>query len=168
MTPPPAAPGPRHPAPPGGWRRTAARLPVHLFRVGLGPLFRKRLLLLVHTGRVTGEQRRTVLEVVAAERVDGRRAWTVASGFGARAHWYRNLRAAPQAVAQVGRVYHAVSARFLTPEEGGRSMTGYAERHPRTARRLCAYLGHPVDGGTEDYRRAGEVLPFVLLVEDHP
>lgn len=143
------------------------RAPVQLFRMGLGPVFRGRLLLLVHTGHLTGEPRRTVLEVVEAGRVGGRRAWTVASGFGAHAHWYRNLQESPQAVVQAGRGYHAVSARFLPPAEGGELMARYAARRPRTARRLCAYTGFGVDGGTEDYRRAGAAIPFVVLVEDH-
>ncbi len=135
--------------------------------MGLGPVFRGRLLLLVHTGRLTGEPRRTPLEVVATGRVDGRRAWTVASGAGERAHWYRDLQESPQAVVQAGRGYHAVSARFLPAEEGGALMAGYADRHPRTARRLCASTGFTVDGGAEGYRRAGASIPFVALVEEH-
>ncbi|QEU76609.1 nitroreductase family deazaflavin-dependent oxidoreductase [Streptomyces nitrosporeus] len=141
-------------------------MPVLLFRMGIGPLFRGRLLLLVHTGRLTGEPRRTVLEVVGTGEMGGRRTWTLASGFGPRADWYRNLRRTPQAVVQAGRGYHAVSARFPAPEEGGELMARYADRHPRTARRLCAFMGFPVDGSAEDYRRAGASIPFVVLVED--
>lgn len=41
------------------------RLPIVLFKAGLAPLFGNRLLLLHHTDRVSGLDRRTVLEVVA-------------------------------------------------------------------------------------------------------
>ncbi|MFJ7628521.1 nitroreductase family deazaflavin-dependent oxidoreductase [Streptomyces sp. NPDC097595] len=160
-----ASPAPRRPAPPTGWRRTAFRLPVHMFRMGLGPLFRGRLLLLVHTGRVSGLPRRTAVEVVEAGTHEGRACWTVASGFGPGADWFRNLERTPHATVQAGRRFHAVTAQVLTAEEGGELMARYAPRHPRVARRLCAYLGFEVDGGTEDYRRVGESIPFVRLTE---
>lgn len=168
MTPQPEEPADPHcPEPLTGWRRSAARMPIHLFRSGLGPLFRGRLLLLVHTGRLSGEPRRTALEVVEAGRhAEGGRVWTVASGFGPRADWYRNLRQTPQAVVQAGRGYHAVSAHFLPSGEGGELMARYAPRHPRAARKLCAYMGFTVDGSEEGYRRAGAAIPFVQLTED--
>ncbi|MFD8688106.1 nitroreductase family deazaflavin-dependent oxidoreductase [Streptomyces sp. NPDC059651] len=160
-----SSPGPHRPPLPTGLRRTAARLPVHMFRAGLGPLFRGRLLLLVHTGRTTGLSRRTVIEIVESATVDGRRSWTVASGFGPGADWYRNLLRTPHATVQVGRGFHAVTAHTLPAEEGGRLMARYAPRHPRTARRLSALMGFTVDGSAEDYRRVGESIPFLTLVE---
>lgn len=168
MTPQPEEPAePHRPEPLTGWKRSAARLPIHIFRMGLGPLFRGRLLLLIHTGRLTGEPRRTALEVVEAGRsADGRRAWTVASGFGPSADWYRNLQQTPQAVVQLGRGYRTVSAHFLQADEGGELMARYAPRHPKAARKLCAFMGFAVDGSVEGYRRAGEAIPFVRLVED--
>lgn len=164
MSEPAPPPQPQRPALPTGLRRAAARLPIHMFRAGLGPLFRERLLLLVHTGRTTGLPRRTVIEVVEAATVDGARSWTVASGFGPGADWYRNLLRTPHATVQVGRRFHAVTAHVLPAEEGGELMARYAPRHPRTARRLSAFMGFTVDGGTEDYRRVGESIPFVRLV----
>ena len=70
----------RRPQLPRGWRRRLARLPLGLYRVGLGFLFGKRLLLLHHTGRVSGLDRTVVLEVVAHDPEQG--SWTLASGFG--------------------------------------------------------------------------------------
>lgn len=136
-----------------------------MFRMGLGPLFGGRLLLLVHTGRVSGLPRRTAIEVVEAAPHEGRPSWTVASGYGPGADWYRNLERTPHATVQVGRRFHAVTAQTLTAEEGGELMTRYAPRHPRTARRLCAYMGFTVDGSAQDYRRVGESVPFVRLTE---
>ncbi|WP_282695950.1 nitroreductase family deazaflavin-dependent oxidoreductase [Streptomyces sp. CC208A] len=150
---------PRRPHPPTGWKRRLARLPIRLFRGGLGPLFGGRLLLLIHTGRNSGRSREVVLEVVGRDR-DG---WIVASGFGPGAQWYRNLRSTPAATVQSGRRYHAVTARFPTPEEGGRIMAAYARRHPRAARALCRFMGFGVDGSEAAYRAAGEQIPFVRL-----
>jgi deazaflavin-dependent oxidoreductase (nitroreductase family) len=146
---------------PTGWRRLIARSPLLLFRAGLGWVFGGRLLLLHHTGRLTGLDRRVVLEVVA-HGPDGD-SWIIASGFGPGADWYRNLRARPKTVVQVGTRHHAVTAHFLTPEEGAGIMARYAPRHPRLARRLCAYMGVPVDGGEASFREAGRAIPFVRL-----
>ncbi|MFF7980157.1 nitroreductase family deazaflavin-dependent oxidoreductase [Streptomyces sp. NPDC007901] len=156
----------RHTAPdrpplPVGWRRQAARLPIALFRCGLGRLFGGRLLLLHHTGRVTGLQRRVVLEVVEYDPVAG--SWTVASGFGPQAAWYRNLRADPKTLVNVGNRGYAVTARFLTPGEGAEIMARYAHRRPRTAHRLCAFMGFTPDGTDTGYREIGRATPFVRL-----
>ncbi|MFJ5277705.1 nitroreductase family deazaflavin-dependent oxidoreductase [Streptomyces parvulus] len=143
-----------------------ARAPIALFRAGLGPLFGRRLLLLHHTGRVSGLDRRVVLEVVAYEPDSG--TWTIASGFGPGADWYRNLRERPKTVIQFGNRHHAVTARFLSPDEGAAVMEGYGRRHPRTARRLCAFMGLPMDGSAPSLRGAGRSIPFVRLESGPP
>ncbi|MDI3405009.1 nitroreductase family deazaflavin-dependent oxidoreductase [Streptomyces cavernicola] len=162
---PPADPsraaGPNRPQLPRGVRRLLARLPIALYRAGLGPLFGGRLLLLHHVGRSTGLDRRVVLEVVAHDRERG--SWTLASGFGPKAAWYQNLRRTPTATVQVGNRRHAVTAHFLTADEGGEILARYAPRHPRTARRLCAFMGFDVDGSADSYRAAGRRIPFVRL-----
>ncbi|MFD5202206.1 nitroreductase family deazaflavin-dependent oxidoreductase [Streptomyces sp. NPDC058375] len=147
---------------PRGWRRRLARLPIAFYRVGLGPVFGRRLLLLHHTGRNSGLDRRVALEVVAYDPVQG--TWTLASGFGPEAAWYRNLRATPKTTIQVGNRHYAVTAHFPSAEEGGEIMARYAPAHPRTARRLCAFMGFDVaDGSADSYRRAGRRIPFVRL-----
>lgn len=102
-----------------------------------------------------------MIEVVARDDPSGP-SWTVASGFGPKAAWYRNLRATPRATIQVGARRHDVTARFLPPEEGGELMARYAVRHPRVARRLSAFMGFEVaDGSEEEFRRVGTEIPFV-------
>ncbi|MFJ9119189.1 nitroreductase family deazaflavin-dependent oxidoreductase [Streptomyces sp. NPDC102394] len=152
---------PNRPQLPTGWKRFLARLPILLFRCGLGWIFGGRLLLLHHTGRVTGLDRRVVLELVEYEPDDG--SWVVASGFGPRAAWYRNLRAEPKTLIEVGRRRHAVTAHFVAPDEGAEIMDRYAHRHPRTARRLCAFMGIPSTGPDTGFREAGRSIPFVRL-----
>lgn len=152
---------PDRPRLPVGWRRLAARMPILLFRCGLGRVFGKRLLLLHHTGRVSRLGRRAVLEVVEYE--PGGPSWTVASGFGPKAAWYRNLQADPKTLIEVGNRRHAVTAHFLPPDNGAEIMARYAARHPRTARRLCALMGLRSDGTEAGYREAGGAVPFVRL-----
>ncbi|MWA04497.1 nitroreductase family deazaflavin-dependent oxidoreductase [Actinomadura sp. LD22] len=150
---------PKRPAPPSGLRRALFRLPVHLYRMGLGPLFGDRFLLLEHVGRASGERRQAVVEVVEHSGDD----YIVCSGFGPRTDWYRNLVKTPRATVQVGRSRFAVTARPLDAEEGGELMIRYAPRHPRSAMKLLRYMGYIVDGTKDDYRRVGRELPFVRL-----
>ncbi|MGW4227041.1 nitroreductase family deazaflavin-dependent oxidoreductase [Streptomyces bauhiniae] len=89
-----------------------------------GGSFRRRLLL-HHIGRSSGLDRRAVLDVMECDPEAG--TWVVASWSGA--DWYRNLRARPQAVIEVGSRHYAVTAYFLTPAErteGGRPSAGGA------------------------------------------
>ncbi|SDK17127.1 nitroreductase family deazaflavin-dependent oxidoreductase [Streptomyces indicus] len=151
----------RRPAPPTGLRRALFRAPIRLYRMGLGRLVPSRLLLLHHTGRVSGQPRQVVIEVVEHERSTG--SYIVCSGFGPKSQWYRNLLAHPDVTIQVGARRLAVTAEPLGREEGGAVMAGYAARHPRAARRLAAFMGFRVDGSAEDYRAAGRELPFVRL-----
>lgn len=148
---------------PTTWRRTLARLPVHLYRVGLGRLFGTRFLMLTHTGRSSGRPRQVVIEVVAHD--DRERSWTVASGYGTQSQWYQNLRHSPSGTVQTGGHRYQVSAQFLSPEEGAEIMAAYAPHHPRVARQLCHYLGLPSDGTPDSFRAAGRQIPFVRLTE---
>jgi deazaflavin-dependent oxidoreductase (nitroreductase family) len=136
-------------------------MPVRLYQARLGRLLGQRFLLLEHVGRKSGQLRRVVVEVVARDDPH-RPSWTVASGFGPDAAWYRNLRVTPRVTIQVGARRHDVVARFLPPEEGGELMARYAARHPRVARRLSAFMGFEVsDGSAEEFRRVGTSIPFV-------
>lgn len=147
----------KRPAPPTGLSRRLWRLPILLYRLGLGPLLGRRVMLLTHTGRVSGLRRQAVIEVVAH---DGR-GYLAASGFGVKADWYRNVMAAPEVTVQVGGRVLQVTATPVPAEEGPDIMARYASRHPAAARRLCKLMGYAVDGSQEDYREVGMHIPFV-------
>ena len=87
--------------PPSGVSRALFRAPIYLYRLGLGWLFGKRILLLHHIGRVSGTARQVVFEVVEHDPTDG--SFVVASGWGPTAAWYRNILHTPQVSIQVGR-----------------------------------------------------------------
>lgn len=67
------------------------------WRLGLGPLWSiwpqgfGRYLVLIHTGRKSGLERRTPVNFV---RMDG--DYYITAGFGKKSHWYRNIIAQPQ------------------------------------------------------------------------
>jgi deazaflavin-dependent oxidoreductase (nitroreductase family) len=114
--------------------RWFARAPIWIFRARLGVLFGSRLLMLEHVGRVSGARRYVVLEVVARP-APGR--YVVASGFGERAQWFRNVRAHPHVQIFLGSRRPApATASVLTPEQSTAALTAYAADHPRAWRTL--------------------------------
>ncbi len=152
----------RKPAPPTGIRRLLWRLPIHLYRMHLGWLLGRRLMLLTHTGRISGKKRQAVIEVV--EHDPGDRSYIAASGFGSRADWYQNVLATPYVTIQVGRHTMAATATPLDADDGAEIMARYARRHPAAAKQLCRIMGVSVDGSVSDYRAVGRYIPFVRFV----
>ncbi|MFI6291998.1 nitroreductase family deazaflavin-dependent oxidoreductase [Nonomuraea sp. NPDC050790] len=140
--------------PPTGWRRRMWRLPIGLFRAGLGWMVPHRMMLLTHTGRSSGRARQAVIEVVAREAG----SVVAASGFGKGADWYRNVLKTPEVTIQIGGHARPAVAVPLTVEEGADVMAAYAGRHPAAARRLCALMGFD---DVLDFRQIGERIPFV-------
>ncbi|MFI6074024.1 nitroreductase family deazaflavin-dependent oxidoreductase [Actinoplanes sp. NPDC051343] len=145
------------PGPPTGLARVLWRLPILLYRCGLGRLLGHRVMLLTHIGRSSGQPRHAVLEVVEHDRS----GYIAASGFGARADWYRNVIAEPDVTIQIAARKLNVTAAPLSAKQGGEVMARYAGERPAAARRLCGLMGFRVDGGVEDYREVGEQVPFV-------
>ncbi|WP_077089245.1 nitroreductase family deazaflavin-dependent oxidoreductase [Mycobacterium rhizamassiliense] len=147
--------------PPAGLARNALRLPIHIYRLKLGWLFGSRLLLLNHTGSVSGRPRQTILEIV--ERSSD--SYVVASGWGPAAAWYRNILHDPDVTIEVGTRTLPVTAVPLDAEEGAEVFSRYGSTHRTTAKHvLPRVLGVAVDGSDADFRAVGRHLPFVRFV----
>ena len=140
--------------------RLAFRLPRVLFDLRLGWIFAGHLVLVEHVGRKTGKRYRVPLEVVQR---DGEGVLTVASGFGGRADWYRNLVAEPKAHIIVGRRAIPVAAEPMSVPEGSAVMLAYGRRHRWIARGVLALTGIRADGSDEGFVEAGRELRFMRL-----
>lgn len=128
--------------------RWLVRAPIWVFRLRLGFLFGGRLLLLEHIGRTSGEWRYVVLECV--ERRTPTRI-VIASGFGARAQWLRNLRANPGCRVSIGTRYRrAATARELDSDEAAETMTRYRQEHPTAYRELSGVIEESIGGSIDD------------------
>lgn len=126
--------------------RRLTRAPIWLYRARLGGLFGGRLMMLEHVGRNSGVARRVVLEVLD-HRGDG--TYIVASGFGDRAQWFRNITADPRVRVYAGSRRPApATARVLDQADADQVLGGYIRRHPRTWEQFSAVLeqtlGEPV------------------------
>ena len=151
----------QHVQPPSGVSRALFRAPIYLYRLGLGWLFGRRILLLNHIGRV-GTQHQVILEVVEHDRADG--SFVVASGWGPTAAWYRNILHTPQVSIQVGRRTIPVTALPLTADQGAEIFPRYAAQHRAAATYfLPRLMGFSVDGSQADFRAVGRRIPFVRL-----
>ncbi len=149
--------------PPTGLGRFLFRVPIYFYRIGLGWMFAKRILLLNHIGRRTGKHRQAVLEVVSHDPADG--SFVVASGWGPTAAWYQNILHTPESSIQIADRTIPVVAVPLTREQGAEIFADYAARHRMLAKRLLPRLmGFSVDGSEADFRAVGQRMPFVRFV----
>jgi deazaflavin-dependent oxidoreductase (nitroreductase family) len=126
--------------------------------MGLGGIFGGRLLLLEHIGRSSGVARHVMLEVVDRPAAGG---YVVASGFGMKAQWFRNILANPHVRFIVGshRIAGAV-ARVMSAEEARTVLRNYALRQPKAWNSLKPVFEEALGAQiSED----GTNLPMVLI-----
>lgn len=109
--------------------RRLMRAPIRLYRARLGSLFGSRQLMFEHIGRKTGARRYVVVDVVDRPEPD---TYVVASGFGARAQWFRNVQANPQVRVWIGSHGPApATASILTADEVATSLRAFVTQHPQ-------------------------------------
>ena len=152
-----------HDLPP--WLRRGLTLPNWLYSHGLGGILGRRFVQITHVGRRSGRTFRTVVEVVAYDRITGET--TVMSGFGPTADWLRNIKAAGGARLDFGHGASSAAYRILSVEEATRVFAEYERRNrlvrPLVNRVLSRLLGWSYDGSPDARRRLAETLPFVAF-----
>ncbi|MDA1330383.1 MAG: nitroreductase family deazaflavin-dependent oxidoreductase [Chloroflexi bacterium] len=121
----------------------------------------QRFLMLTTTGRVSGQLRNTVIEVVSRDLDTG--VYYVASAWGVQADWLRNLQKEPLCNVQVGGRRFEGKAERLQKGDAQRVLLEYARKHPKAMRGLAAFMGFEVDGSDEAYRQMAATLPLVGL-----
>jgi deazaflavin-dependent oxidoreductase (nitroreductase family) len=138
--------------------RLLVRAPIWLYRVRAGVLLTSRLLMLEHIGRKSGARRNVVLEVIERPAPE---TFVVASGFGAKAQWFRNVQANPRVRVYTGSHAPApATARVLDQDEVDCILADYRAKRPRTwagfKQVLEETLGEPIPD-------VGAPLPLVEL-----
>ena len=127
--------------------RWLVRMPIGLYRAGLGFVFGGRLLMLEHIGRKSGARRRVVLEVIGRP---GPGEYVIISGFAGQAQWYRNVTANPHVRVSTGfRRNMAALAEPVPEAESAVVLREFIERHPADWKKMQGVLEHacgrPVD-----------------------
>lgn len=138
--------------------RWLMRAPIWLYRARAGWVLGPRLLMLEHVGRNSGARRYVVLEVIDHPAPG---IYVLASGFGVKAQWFRNVVANPRVRVYAGsRAPAPATARVLEQQEAERSLATYRGRHPRAWDRLKPVLEETLGSPISD---AGTALPMVEL-----
>jgi deazaflavin-dependent oxidoreductase (nitroreductase family) len=118
--------------------RRLVRAPIRLYKARLGALFGSRIVMLEHIGRTSGAPRYAVLEVVDHPTPD---TYVVASGFGRKAQWFRNIAANPRVrVYARSRPPAPATAHILDRRQADRVVACYRDRHPRVWARFKLVL----------------------------
>ncbi|OBG55035.1 MULTISPECIES: nitroreductase family deazaflavin-dependent oxidoreductase [unclassified Mycobacterium] len=138
--------------------RRLVRAPIWLFKARAGALFGSRMLMLEHTGRTSGARRYAVLEVVDHPAPG---SYVVASGFGRKAQWFRNIEANPRVRVYTGsRAPRRATARVMAQDEVDRALAAYRSRHPKAWERMRPVLEDTLGASITD---TGAPLPLVEL-----
>ncbi|HEY9305709.1 MAG TPA: nitroreductase family deazaflavin-dependent oxidoreductase [Mycobacterium sp.] len=126
--------------------RPLMRAPIWIYKARAGVALGSRFLMLEHIGRKSGARRYVVLEVVDQPTPD---SYLVASGFGTKAQWFRNIKANPRVRVYTGSHAPApAAARVLTQQEADRALSAYINKRPQAWERfrpvLERTLGSPI------------------------
>ena len=98
--------------PSGGWRRSMFKAPLVLWRMGFGPIIGRVMLVITHTGRMSGLPRHTMVEY---HMLDGVKY--VPCAFGPRSDWYKNITTNPRVTIQTARGSERALARRITDDQ---------------------------------------------------
>ncbi|TDE90333.1 nitroreductase family deazaflavin-dependent oxidoreductase [Occultella glacieicola] len=143
--------------------RWLARAPIPVFRLGIGGLLTKRLVMIEHRGRTSGLIREVVLETI---KIDGDDVYVI-SGYGWSSQWLRNVKADPRVRmwSGWGRGVGAL-ATILPRAEGLAVLDDYRTRHPGTVRALAT--GLEIEGFTVDGPLPEDITERMPLVRIRP
>ena len=132
--------------------------PIWIYKARAGALLSSRLLMLEHIGRKSGAWRNVVLEVVDHPTPE---TFIVASGFGSKAQWFRNIEANPRVRVYAGsRAPADATARVLDRHEADSVLAAYRARHPRAWAQFKPVLEETLGGPIHD---TDTELPLVEL-----
>ncbi|HET8930374.1 MAG TPA: nitroreductase family deazaflavin-dependent oxidoreductase [Acidimicrobiales bacterium] len=148
---------------PSGAFKHLLRIPVYVFRWRLGFVLGERIVLISHTGRRSGRSYQSPVEVVEHDRTT--HEYIVCSGTGPDADWYRNLKADPATLIQVGNRRWTPTQRFLDPDEAAQRFRHYEAEHPGASRQLLDMMGNSYDGTDEGRRSMMDRMPMIAFTD---
>jgi deazaflavin-dependent oxidoreductase (nitroreductase family) len=136
------------------------KLPVFLYRLGLGWLLGKRFMQLTHVGRHSGKVRKTILAVL---RFDEKTKETYAVSAWKGSDWYYNIQSSPALQIETGLVRYVPAQRILSPEEITTTFVEYRKRHPIFTRIICRIPGWKWDSTYEEFLELAHSLRGVAF-----
>lgn len=136
------------------------KMPLLQYKLGMGWMIGKYVLLLTTTGRKSGKPRCTPLEYEYDSEND---RYRIVAGWGGNTDWFKNLKANPKVHVQVGRRKFNAIAEFASDEEVARHMMDLSKRYPSMVQVWNRWSDVPVDDTFESYVHAAKFFPTVWL-----
>ena len=136
------------------------KLPLLLYRAGLGWVFGHRFMLLTHVGRRSGKVRRTVLAVL---RFDPKTREIMAVSAWSASDWYKNILNSPAAQVESGWVRYIPTHRSLPPEEITTLFEEFRKEHPLFSRIVCRIPGWKWDSSHAELMELSKTLRGVAF-----
>lgn len=136
------------------------KLPLLLYRTGMGWLLGKRFMLLTHVGRCSGKVRQTVLAVLSfdpkTKEIKAISAWSASD-------WYKNILTSPALQVETGRTRYVPVHYFLSSEEIAALFEDYRRKHPIFSRIVCRIPGWQWDSSHEEVLELAKTLRGVAF-----
>ena len=136
------------------------KMPLILYRLGLGWMLGKRFMLLTHVGRRSGKVYRTVLAVL---KYDETTHEILAVSPWSASNWYRNIQATPALEVQTGSTRYAPVQRNLTPEEIASLFIEYRRQRPVFSRLIARIPGWKINSSYEEFLELARTLRGVAF-----
>lgn len=140
----------------GTWRP----LLLLIHRLHLGWLLNHWLVIVTHTGRRSGRDRRTILYVQHCDPQT--KETTVVSAWGVT-DWYRNICATPATEIEICMERYVPKQRILEPEEIAELERQFRYRHPIIARVQCWLMNWPWRCSEEEFLERRRLSSQVVL-----
>lgn len=131
------------------------KMPLILYRMGLGWVFGKRFMQLTHVGCKSGKVYRSVLAVVHFDE-STREILAVSPWSGS--DWYRNIQAAPALEVETGRIRFTPVQRSLSPEEIAGAFASFRRQYPVFSRLVARIPGWKIDSTDEEFLALARTL----------
>lgn len=147
------------PAPPKGLKLQLFRVPIYIYHLKLGFLFGERFIHLKHWGRVSGELKETVIEVIDQDKVNGK--IYSASGFGEKSQWFKNISSNSNVFITLENKEYKAVARVISDKEAEQTLLRYAKVHPKSIKGVAKLSGYEMDGDERDVIEFSKVIKIV-------
>lgn len=143
--------------PKSAWR--LMKIPGLYYKIGLGPIIGRFVLLLTTMGRKTGLPRNTPLQY---EEIDG--AYYLGSARGTKADWYRNIVSNPNVEVRVkSHRFRAIAEPITDPSRIADFLEVRLKRHPKMMGALLRSEGMPRNMTREDLEHFAESSAMVIV-----
>jgi deazaflavin-dependent oxidoreductase (nitroreductase family) len=136
------------------------KMPLILYRLGLGRILGKRFMQLTHIGRRSGKVYRSVLAVL---RFDEKTHEVLVVSPWGKSNWYRNIQTTPALEVETGLVRYAPVQRTLSPEEIAGLFIEFRNQHSIFSRMIARIPGWNINSSYDEFLTLAHTLHGVAF-----